>query len=133
MSKKQNLPLTFTCVHVEYKANGNESRGVHSWKIEGKLTLRLLGYVNPFAEEQVAMKGPREGSFSELLSVHIKSWEGSRDVHLLEWGVRLFSFFTAGHHVGADCWCTFPGNPSTMPSLSSTSPIQISVCSINPF
>ena len=47
-----------TCVHVEYKANGNESRGVFSWKIEGKLTLRLLGYVNPFAEEQVAMKGP---------------------------------------------------------------------------
>ena len=78
-------------------------------------------------------EGPREGSFSELLSVHIKSWEGSRDVHLLEWGVRLFSSFTAGHHGGADCWHIFPGNPLTMPSLSSTSPIQISVCSINPF
>ena len=48
----------YTCVHVEYKANANESIGVYSWKIEGKLTLRLLGYVNPFAEEQVAMKGP---------------------------------------------------------------------------
>ena len=35
---------------------------MYSWKIEGKLTLRLLGYVNPFAEEQVAMKGPEEGA-----------------------------------------------------------------------